>query len=377
MRNRKKIAIAYLISLGIILIYILLPQKIPKTPRGIYQQENRIENDYLIIGFLPHWNYSKLSDKAVDSITHIAYFSLKVQGSGTIQKLTSPITEEPGYTTYKKLIKTTTQKPLILVISQANNEEISKLLGNINYQQQAINEIKEIATNINLSGINIDIEPSGGIPPSQRQSFTNFMKNLDNQLKSINPDITLSIDIYPTAAIKQRIWDLEKLENSVNYFIVMTYDYHQRSTSYAGPNSPLRGTPLSFDEDIIKNLAEITSIIPPQKIILGIPFYGYEWATTTADKYSQTTSGAVASLQRIRELLQEKDLEIQWDRNSLTPYIVHEEDGETKQIYFDNAESIALKIDLVKQANLGGIAIWALGYEQQNDPVWQSIRELN
>lgn len=377
MRNRKKIAIAYLVSLGIILVYVLLPQKIPKTPKGIYQIKNKPQGNYLIIGFLPHWNYSKLSNEAVDSITHIAYFSLKLQGDGTIQKLTSPITEEPGYTTYKKLIKTTPKKPLILVISQADNEEISKLLGNISYQQQAINEIKEIATDINLSGINIDIEPSGGIPPSQRQAFTNFIENLNNQLESINPAITLSIDIYPTATIKQRIWDLEELKNSVDYFIVMTYDYHQRSTPYAGPNSPLRGTPLSFDEDIIKNLAEITSIIPPQKIILGIPFYGYEWATTTADKYSQTTSGAVASLQRIGELLQEKDLEIQWDRNSLTPYIVHEENGETKQIYFDNAESIALKIDLVKQANLGGIAIWALGYEQQNDPVWQSIRELN
>jgi spore germination protein YaaH len=158
----------------------------------------------------------------------------------------------------------------------------------------------------------------------------------------------------------------------------MTYDYHLPGGLKAGPNSPLRGAGELFQHDILTNLAEITSLVPSHQILLGIPFYGYEWSTDSSEKYSPTQSrGSVASLERIESLIKENTLELLWDRNSLTPYAIRrEEDKIVSQIYYESVDSIKLKLELVRSAGLGGIAIWALGYEGHNPALWQTISTL-
>ena len=157
----------------------------------------------------------------------------------------------------------------------------------------------------------------------------------------------------------------------------MTYDYTMPGSNSAGPNSPLRGSGDLFEHDIIKNIAEITKVTPANKILLGIPFYGYEWETLDSSKYSPTDSkGSVASLERVQSMLDDKTLELIWDRNSLTPYAISTSSGKFSQIYFENATSIRLKLEFVKSAGLGGIAIWALGYEGNNSWVWPLIHTL-
>jgi len=75
-------------------------------------------------------------------------------------------------------------------------------------------------------------------------------------------------------------------------------------------------------------------------------------------------------------MIQDKTLELLWDRNTLTPYGIASSSGQISQIYFENATSMKLKLDFVKSANLGGIAIWALGYEGQDSWVWPIINSL-
>jgi spore germination protein YaaH len=119
-------------------------------------------------------------------------------------------------------------------------------------------------------------------------------------------------------------------------------------------------------------------LVPPAKILLGVPFYGYEWDTVDGSKYSPVEArGSVASLERIEQMLNDKTLELIWDRNSLTPYGVSSSSGQVSQIYFENETSIRLKLDFVKSAGLGGIAIWALGYEGRTNWLWPTIATLN
>jgi spore germination protein YaaH len=157
----------------------------------------------------------------------------------------------------------------------------------------------------------------------------------------------------------------------------MTYDYTMPKSLSAGPNSPLRDLSGAFEHNILKNLAELTKTIPPKKILLGIPLYGYEWDTVATSKYAPTESrGVTASLERIEAMLAAKTLELVWDRNSLTPYGISTESGSISQIYFENDVSIRLKLDLVKSAGLGGIALWALGYDNNVSWLWPTISTL-
>jgi len=389
MSTKQKILLASCCTLFAgILTYLLLPPRIPLSPIGSPKLTSEGDpvtqkSTYLILGFLPYWNLKKLTPDALSSTTHLAYFTLHLGDTGELVKLDRPGEEEPGYTNYKRALDNNYPN-LVLTFMPYDQDALTSTLTNKTYRQNTVNTITKLIQDSGAIGINIDYEPLGSIPPSLRDSFTLFIKELSSELSNVNGQNStvttqLSISVYPSAASRPRIWDLTDLSEYIDYLVVMTYDYTLPGDLKTGPNSPLRGAGELFEHDILKNLAEITKLVPSDKILLGIPFYGYEWEADNTDKYTPTTSrGAVASLERIDKLIQENTLELLWDRNSLTPYAIRREEGEVvSQIYYESIDSIKLKLDLVKQANLGGIAIWALGYEGNNPQLWSTIRSLN
>jgi spore germination protein YaaH len=332
--------------------------------------------NYIVLGFAPYWNLKKLSQESLSSITHFAYFHLLLNGDGTVFQKINRREEDPGFTNYKRLLAGTIErgnKPLIITVMPESQTALSQSISSPNSREKTINTLLNLLSESKATGINIDYEPLGEIPESTKQNFTLFIKELHAKL----PTSQISISIYASAASKPRIWDLKDLDPFTNYFVVMTYDYTMPGSSSAGPNSPLRGSGDLFEHDIIKNISELSKLIPSNKILLGIPFYGYQWNTVDSSKYSPVESkGTTASLERIEEMLRDKTLELLWDRNTLTPYGIASSSGQISQIYFENATSMKLKLDFVKSANLGGIAIWALGYEGQDSWVWPIINTL-
>ncbi|MBP9670350.1 hypothetical protein KBD75_03055 [Candidatus Woesebacteria bacterium] len=347
--------------------------------------ENRSvgEREYVILGFAPYWNLKKLSPESFKTITHFAYFNLHLNGDGSLYTNVKKREEDPGYTNYKRLVNGSVDyqnKPLIITFMPESQSALADSISTPTNRQKTISTVLSAMQESKAMGVNIDYEPLGDIPPSLRDNFTLFIKELHASLQpktsAIKPILTISV--YASSAVRPRIWDLTALTDFTDYFVVMTYDYTMPGNSSAGPNSPLRGSGDQIEHDIIKNISEITKLVPSRKVLLGIPFYGYEWDTIDGTKYSPVESkGSVASLERIDSMLNDRTLELIWDRNTLTPYGISTESGQTSQIYFENEASIRLKIEFVKSARLGGIAIWALGYEGNNSWVWPTINQLN
>ncbi len=378
----KKLFIFLGLSLVVFALYVTFFAPSPELYSPLSSatpQENRItgKQEYLILGFAPYWNLEKLSNESLNSITHFAYFHLLLNGDGSVYKKLNRREEEPGFTNYKRLLAGSVDrgnKPLIITVMPESQTALSQSISSKSARDKTINSLINLVKESNAAGINIDYEPLGDISDSTKQNFTLFIKELRAQLSMTQ----LSISIYGSAGSKPRIWDLKALEPYTNYFVVMSYDYTMPGSSSAGPNSPLRGSGDLFEHDIIKNISEISKLVKSDKILLGIPFYGYEWDTVDASKYSPVESkGVTASLERIEQMLNDKTLELVWDRNTLTPYGIASESGQISQIYFENAASMKLKLDFVKSSGLGGIAIWALGYEGQNSWVWPVINTLN
>lgn len=349
------------------------------------ENRNTGKPEYLVLGFAPYWNLKKLSRESLQSITHFAYFNLHLSADGSIYTHVGRREEDPGYTNYKRLVAQTIDrgdKPLIITFMPESQSALSSSIASPINRQKTIATISRVLQESGATGVNIDYEPLGDITPSLRDNFTLFIQELRSQLdlqpKTYNLSPLLTISTYASAAVRPRIWDLSALAQYTDYFVIMSYDYTMPGSNSAGPNSPLRGSGDLFEHDIVKNIAEITRIIPSNKILLGIPFYGYQWDTVDSAKYSPVeTKGSVASLERIQEMLNNKDLELIWDRNTLTPYGIASDSGQISQIYFENETSLKLKLEFVKSARLGGIAIWALGYEGSNSWVWPIIQKLN
>ena len=75
----------------------------------------------------------------------------------------------------------------------------------------------------------------------------------------------------------------------------------------------------------------------------------------------------------MQALIRDEGVKEQWEKDAMTPYITYKEDGKQKIIFYENTQSLAYKMDLVRQADLGGIAIWALGYEGDAPELWEVI----
>ena len=381
----KKIFVLLGLFLAIFALYVtfLSPSTLPISPLApneVRQNEvGRPPRKFIILGFAPYWNLKKLTGDSLSSITHFAYFNLHLNGDGGLYTKLNPREEDPGFTNYKRLVAGAVNrgtKPLILTFMPESQSALAGLLTSPSSRARTIATVLTSLSESGASGVNIDFEPLGDTPPSVRDNFTLFIQELRSQL-SINHK-SLSISVYASAAVKPRIWDLKALAPHTDYFVVMAYDYTMPGSDTSGPTAPLRGSGELFEHDIIKNIAEITKLVPSAKILLGIPFYGYQWDTTDSSKYSPVEAkGSVASLERIQQMLDDQTLSLLWDRNTLTPYGIASESGQISQIYFENETSIRLKLEFVKSAGLGGIAIWALGYEGNIPWLWPAIRSLN
>lgn len=369
-----------LIILAVIVTFFA-PSSLPLSPLGPPTTLSTVKPkpSFIVLGFAPYWNLKKLSPESLSTITHFAYFNLHLSADGGLYTKLNQKEEDPGYTNYKRLRSGAINyqdKPLILTFMPESQSALSAILSSPSARQKAIMTIVQTLTDSGALGINIDFEPLGDTPPSLRDNFTLFIKDLRSQL-SINHQ-SLSISVYASAAVRPRIWDLAALSQHTDYFVIMTYDYTTPGSSSAGPTAPLRGSGEFFEHDVVKNIAELTKIVDSRKLLLGIPFYGYEWDTLDESKYSPVESrGSVASLERIQKMLDEQTLSLLWDRNTLTPYGVSTQSGRTSQIYFENETSIRLKLDFVKSTGLGGIAIWALGYEGNTPWLWPTISSLS
>lgn len=339
-------------------------------------------NHKVVYGFLPYWNSKKFILQP--ELTHLAYFSLTIGGDGSLLTRIDG-DPDPGYhrfqsdeieATFLSARKQNTKVELVL--SQFDNDDIVSLLQSQKAQQNVLTALDSILISTPIDGINVDIEYSGEVTPLLRQKLTQFMQLLSKHIAEKYQGVTLSIDMYASASENKHIWDIHPIAQTVDYVVVMAYDFHRRSSSTAGPVAPIFGGKKVWDSDIAQHLKEFITLIPKEKILLGVPFYGYEWQTTSDEAQAHTfpDSGSTASFERVQELLLKKnELQVSehWNEEALSPYLSYIERGKTYVVYYENSRSISYKLDLANQLDLAGIAIWALGYEGNSRELWDVI----
>jgi spore germination protein YaaH len=335
-----------------------------------------------VYGYMPYWNAKKTTLQP--ELTHLAYFGLEIGADGSLLTKTDD-GGEPGYSTLQKeetvafLAEAKKNGAEIeIVLTQFEGDSIAALLSSSAAHKKLLTSLDSLILAYPITGIHIDIEYSGTATPAMRQGMTNLMETLHTHLSQKYKGMNLSIAMYAGAADGYQIWDVEKIEPNVDHIVVMAYDFHRRSSPKAGPVAPLFGGKELWDSDINQHLQAFLKIVPPQKILLGVPFYGYEWQTTSQNAQALTfpETGATASFGRVQKILAQREqlkATEHWNEAALSPYITYTEDGKQYVLYYENSRSISYKLDYVNQLELGGIAIWALGYEGNNRELWDVI----
>lgn len=343
----------------------------------------------LVFGFFPFWNMKDSTKLYVRSLTHLAYFGVDLNEDGSIKKYDKPKEKEPGwnklnttdFTILARQIKLLGKK-LILVVRAMNTDQIESIINSDVNRKNAIDSILSVVSDKQFDGINIDFEYMGYPDQVTRDNFTKFVTDLSSKCKVANDKCEISLDIFADSAVKKRLYDLIAVSKIVDQTIVMTYDFYRPGSTQSGPVAPLRGKCTNSDNcldyDVIASIGDITKNITPHKILLGIPFYGYEWQTVDNQFLSRTypKTGQIATYKRIRDLMSDNTIgsfSATWSGITFTPYLSYTKNGNTYQIHYEDENSLRLKIEFVHQAKLAGISIWALGYELPYTNLWQVV----
>ncbi len=352
----------------------------------------------IVYGFLPYWNIKYSDQIPIRYLTHLAYFGIDLNPDGTIKTHENRRELEPGWnklsTNEFSLLRRQLKllgKKTILTIRAMDNDQIEKLVNSPQNRQLAIASVLEVAQDQQFDGLNIDFEYTGSPDPATKQNFTLFTQVLAQTCRNTILDCEVSIDIYADSANKNRLWDLPTIAAAVDHVLVMTYDFYRPSSSQAGPVAPLRGkcqlTPTNWENqtdcleyDVTSSVADLIKVIPTQKLLLGIPFYGYQWQTSSPDFLANAypNTGQLATYKRIQALFSDptvSSLSASWSATAMSPYITFIKDDKMFQIHYEDARSLGYKLDLVNQSSLAGIGIWALGYETPLDDLWITIAQ--
>jgi len=377
------------ITLAIIVIVLVVIWLVAEPPLssplgdGFFSSSLPTENQTVVYGFLPYWNLDEATIQP--ELTHLAYFALGIEADGTITTQLDSGGTEPGYyqlqstellSLFEEARQNRTQAHVVL--SQFDNDQITEFLTSPAAQETFLQSIDSLLLAYPFNGLNLDIEYLGDAPPEVRQAYTAFIKKVRSHLDQKYQNVTLTVDVYAAAATKNLLWEVAEIAPLVDYLIIMAYDFHRSSSPTAGPVAPLLQKEAGWGESINGYLQDFAQQAPTEKLLLGIPFYGYEWQTTSLEPASFTfpRTGATASYKRVKELLaQQAELGIEehWDESALAPYLSYEKDGDYYLVYYENPLSISYKLEYARQLDLAGIAIWSLGYEGNSRDLWDSI----
>lgn len=225
------------------------------------------------------------------------------------------------------------------------------------------------------NGVNIDFE---GMGSSDKTPFTNFIIQLKSALQAANPNYELSIALY--AVDWSGVFDIPALVPYVDNFIIMGYDYYWSGSSQAGPTDPLYNFQTSYNYTLSKSVTYyLNKGVPPNKLLLGLPYYGREWETTSNTIPSSTTGNFSTSRTyayvKTNSTGNYSASNKVWDQNSFTPAFIFQVSGAWRQCWIDDDYSMRRRFDFVNQRGIGGIGIWALGYDDGYTDFWQAIQD--
>jgi spore germination protein len=231
---------------------------------------------------------------------------------------------------------------------------VSTLIKDSTTRTTHINNIVELVVSKNYDGIDIDYE---NLNANDRANYTAFLTALGDALHEKGK--VLTTDVYgktsePGTWSGPQAQDWSAIGNAADEVRIMIYDYNPSSIGPIAPYS-WASSVLSFAK----------TKLPTNKIIQGVPLYGYDWTGSGGTPKDYVWSEIMA-------LQQQYNAPLKWNSVDKVPWFTYSTGGKNHTIYFENGQSAAAKFDLTNSENVAGVSFWRLGGE---DPaVWTSVR---
>ena len=326
-----------------------------------------------VFGWYPSWEENLHKNLDYSLLSTVAYFSYEVDHRTGKPDTIHYWLETPLVDSIQKY----DEKKILLTVSLFGNHKVKTFLKNSKAGDTLIDNVIKLLDARKANGVCLDFE---GVVNSQRRNYNSFIALLSQRLKEHNKDYLLYLAI--PAVDWGKILQYDLLIPKVDRFVMMGYNYYGSTSKVAGPVAPLTGDTLWDPFNITRSIdTYLDNGIPKDKMILALPFYGSIWETKTGEKGSRATRFVGSrTIDYIKnEMDKEPSLIKQFDTISKTSwysYIMNDtvrNRRRFRQLWFDSDSAFAEKLNFIKEKEIKGMGIWALGYNKRYDNYWREI----
>jgi hypothetical protein len=310
-----------------------------------------------VFGYAPYWTLPESSGFDVQDLTTLAYFSVDANADGSLDQ------SGPGWNGYQS-------QDLADLVSRSHAAGDRVVLTVTCFDQSTLDQITSdptapatLSTALvaavgakNLDGVNFDFEGAG---TADRSGLTNLITTVSDALHAANPHWQVTMATYASAAADAgSFYDVKALAPALDGFFVMAYDMNDPVNP--SPTAPLVGGGYNDTE----TLQQYTAVMPASKVILGVPYYGYDWPTTDGTATAQSTGPETPLSYATIAAAHNPEY---WDTSTDTAWTSYQVGAQWHETYFDDPTSLAMKAELANVFHIRGLGIWALGMDG-NDP---------
>ncbi|GKU80543.1 LysM peptidoglycan-binding domain-containing protein [Paenibacillus sp. L3-i20] len=287
-----------------------------------------------------------LINEVGDYLTYLSPFSYRIRPDGSLMPLDDTAILHAG-------IEKRAAPMMVISNYEGSNfsPEIAHIaVADLNIQIVIIGNILTEMKQKGYMTLHVDFEY---VPPEDKELFNAFLQRLVNTLHSFGYLVSSALAPKLTAEQAGTLYeahDYEAQGRIVDFVILMTYEWGWSG----GP--PRAVAPLN---EVVKVLNYALSVIPPGKIVLGMPLYGYDWPLPYVQGGQWAPS--ISSFEAVKRAAKYGST-IFYDESSQSPYYnYYDEEGKPHVVWFEDARSVQAKYDIVKMFKLRGVSFWVLG----------------
>lgn len=346
--------------------------------------EDQTKKGHEVMGFAPFWTINKLDNVDFDTLTTFAYFGVPVTSDGTLDR------DDYGYTVFTSKRATEVFKKahqhgtrVVLTVTQMENDTIDAILSDPQTQDIAVEQTVNEVIERGIDGVNIDFEYVGNPGKEKRDAFSRFVRTMTEKMHERLPGSRVTVSVYASSASSPKLYDIKAIADGSDGIFMMAYDFAVAGSEQATPTAPLYGKKEGkYAYDIATSVEDFLKLMPAEKLILGVPYYGYNYMV-----YEPKVKGATRPRSSWRGKSTAQTYESALNNNKVTKtgwdevgqvgwqaYYVEETDT-WRMIFLDDSKSLGIKYDYAKSKGLGGVGMWALGFDEGKPELWALLRE--
>lgn len=236
--------------------------------------------------------------------------------------------------------------------NKGDNVQSEVLFASTAARKKLIASLMKDARTYGFDGINLDVE---GIKASAGPHYVQFIRELSVDCRKAG--LVLSIDSYVPSSY-YAFYNWAEQGRVADYVVMMGYDEH-----FAGGEA---GSVASIGYER-QGITDLLKQVPKEKLISAIPFYTRIWKEDALGTSSQSVGISSA-----KEWVETNQVELYWQDDLGQYYGELEKDGVNYEIWMEEERSLELKMQLIRDNGLAGVACWRLGLEPAD--VWDIVK---